>query len=76
MDRLDEINFTYKTLKDGKILIYWHGKLIKTVKGDRAFHLEEELECCSSDRDIQFCLARVTGNFKRGNERLGKNRRF
>lgn len=73
-DRLEEEQFTYKVTKDGKLFVYWHGKEVRTYTGLKAASIIEELNSTSSTRDTQFALARVTGNFKRGNEKLAKGR--
>lgn len=72
--RLDEDNFDYQATKDNKVLIYWHNKHIKTLSGKHAQKFLEQIEGLSG-ADEQLVLARVTGNFKRGNERDGKKKR-
>lgn len=42
-----------------------------TLGGQRAVALIQELDG-SDDGEVQFILQRVTGNFKRGNERHGR----
>jgi hypothetical protein len=74
-DRLSETQFTYKPTRDGKLFVYWRGKVVRTYAGAAASDLLEEIEAAGSDREVQLALARVTGNFKRGNERLGKKNR-
>ena len=74
-DRLEETQFTFKTTKDGKLFVYWHGKHVRTYTGHEAADILAEVESAASDRDVQFALARVTGNFKRGNEKLAKKKR-
>ena len=71
-DRLDEEQFSYKFTKDGSLFVYWNGKHVRTYTGSKAAGIIEEIEGAASERDIQFALARVTGNFKRGNEKSGK----
>ena len=71
-DRLEENQFTWKQAKDGKILVSWYGKLVRTYSGHKAASILREIENSDSDRDIQYALARVTGNFKRGNEKRNK----
>jgi hypothetical protein len=75
-DRLDENHFSYRATKDGKLLVYWRGKQVRTYKGGEAADVLSEIEAATSDRDVQLALARVTGNFKRGNERLAKSKRI
>ncbi|MEZ4885394.1 MAG: hypothetical protein R3E32_11750 [Chitinophagales bacterium] len=60
--------FSWKLLKNGKALIYWNQKMVKTIKGKECDQLKKLVE--SGDvYDIQLYLARITGNFKHGNER-------
>ncbi len=68
----DEEVFTYDELKDGRVLIYWHGKLVMTLKGDKAQKFLKRVDGLD-ERDAQLVMAKITGNFKHGNERQGKN---
>lgn len=68
-NRLDEEVFTYRINKDGKIFIAWHGKQIMILKDAKAKKILAQLEAASDDKAIQLILAKVTGNFKHGNER-------
>ena len=60
--------FSFRTTKDGKLLVSWQGRVVTTLKGTAAAKLLARLTT-ASPHDIQQALARVTGNFKRGNER-------
>ena len=60
--------FSYLSTKDGKLLIYWQGKLVSTLKGNQAGKLLAKLSGASTEQ-VQLALAKATGNFKRGNER-------
>lgn len=64
--------FDYQLTKDERVLIYWRGKLVKTLAGDKAQKFLRQVE---SGEDEQAVMARVTGNFKRGNERDGKRKK-
>jgi hypothetical protein len=62
--------FSYRVTKDGKVLVYWHGKAGRreiVLKGTRAAKLAAELPGMGHEEE-QLALARATGNFKRGNE--------
>jgi hypothetical protein len=72
-DRLDEEQFTYQVLKNGNVLIFWHGKQIQILSGTKAMMLAADLESAASDREVQMILAKITGNFKRGNEKIGRH---
>ncbi len=71
-NRLNQKQFTFKITKDNALFVYWNGKHVRTYTGSKAASILEEIEGAESDLDIQYSLARVTGNFKRGNERVGK----
>ncbi len=63
----DEI-YTYRLSKDGKVFIYWHGKQVMILKNKEAERFIRRTENISAD-ELQLVMAKVTGNFKRGNER-------
>jgi hypothetical protein len=63
--------FSYRTTKDRKVLIYWQGRRVVVLKGARADKLIAGLPRMDPEEQ-QLTLARATGNFKRGNERLSK----
>jgi len=66
--RLDDEVFTYLATKDGKVFICWHGKQVKTLTGLEAARFTGmvlELD----HKTAQLLMARMTGNFKRGNKR-------
>jgi hypothetical protein len=68
----DEEAFAYRTSKDGKVFISWSGRVVTTLSGKAA---QRFLARVTGDADsAQLEMARVTGNFKRGNERLAKSR--
>ena len=67
-DSLAEEPFSYQATKDGKLLFYWQGKLVSTLKGNQAGKLLARLSDASTEQ-AQLALAKATGNFKRGNER-------
>lgn len=68
-NRLHDNQFTFKVTKDNALFVYWNGKHVRTYTGSKAATILEELEGAESEVDIQYSLARFTGNFKRGNER-------
>jgi len=69
-NRFNEEVFSYRATKDGKVFLYWYMKQVKILKG---FAAQEFLEDIANvdQREAQLVMARVTGNFKRGNERQG-----
>lgn len=64
--------FSYRVTKDDKVLISRGGRMIMTLGGDRARRLIAQLENATDDAEEQLALARITGNYRRGNERHGK----
>jgi hypothetical protein len=65
--KLEEEPFAYNQTKDGKVHISWHGKIVMILKEKRADDILKKLRH-ASEKDTQLILAKVTGNFKRGNE--------
>lgn len=68
-NRLDEAVFTYRFSKNNTVFIGFHGKEIKTVKGKEAEKLISRIQQAETDKEVQLALAKITGNFKHGNER-------
>jgi hypothetical protein len=64
----EESPFSWKILKNEKAFIYWKGKIIKTISGKDLNKLERLIEY-DNDFEIQLFLAKITGNFKHGNEK-------
>jgi hypothetical protein len=67
--RLEEEVFTYRVTKDNIVFIDFHGKQVKTLKGKEAEKIIKRIEQAPTDQEVQLILAKVTGNFKRGNEK-------
>jgi hypothetical protein len=75
-NRLSEEPFTYQTTKKGTIVIYYKGKQIKMIKDSEAENLITRIKEVEGNlTEVQLLLAKITGNFKRGNEKIGKNKR-
>ncbi len=75
-NRLSEKPFTYEITKKGTVAIYYEGKQIKVVKENEAERLLAKIhEAEQQTIEVQLLLAKMTGNFKRGNEKLGKQKR-
>ena len=69
-NRFDETVFDYTSTKDGKVLIRWHGRHVTTLKGEKARKFLAQVDGLD-EREAQLVMAKVTGNFKHGNERRG-----
>jgi len=63
----DEI-FTYRITKNNKVFISYEGKPVTTLSGKRADDFIAKI-CTAKGKEAQLIMAKVTGNFKRGNER-------
>ena len=66
---MDEEVFTYRISKDDKVFIYWHGKQVTILRGKEAQKFISKTNSLDG-KELQLVMAKVTGNFKRGNERL------
>jgi hypothetical protein len=57
--------FSYAPRKNGEVVITHHGRVAAILRGARASRFLAQIE----SRDDQEAMARVSGNYKRGNER-------
>lgn len=70
---LDDQPFSYRASKDGKVFLAWRGKQVMILKGKQAHDfLARVLDL--DEPAAQLLMARLTGNFKRGNERKPTSR--
>lgn len=58
--------FTYEVRSSGEVVVRHHGRVATTLRGHAAASF---LDDAAAGRDEQQLLARLTGNYKRGNER-------
>jgi hypothetical protein len=65
---LDEEIFTYKTTKNKKVFISYEGKQVTTLTGKKAESFITKIQSAEGKK-AQLIMAKVTGNFKRGNEK-------
>jgi len=65
---LKERPFSYRARKDGGVEIFHRRRPVTTLAGKLAENFVAAVEESSSD-ELQFLMAKATGNFKRGNER-------
>ncbi len=74
-NRLSEEPFTYELRKNGTVAIFFNGKQIKIVRNTEAERLLAKINHAKNDvTEVQLVLAKVTGNFKHGNEKISKNK--
>jgi len=57
--------FTFEHRKSGEVVIRHHGRIAATLRGKKAEKFLRDVETT----DQQHVMARLTGNYKRGNER-------
>lgn len=66
--RLQSDPFDYRILKGGQIVVTRGGVQVAIVSGAAAAKLASALQA-ADDNVQQLLLAKITGNYKRGNER-------
>lgn len=66
----NDLGFSFQP-QGNDCLIYRNGKKVTVLRGDRAKEFLQAAEH-ASDHAQQQLMARVTGNYKRGNERTAK----
>lgn len=73
-----DLGFTHRERKDGAVEVLHRGRLAATLRGADALDFLQEIQT-ADPADAQQLMARLTGNYKRGNERLAlqhpRNRR-
>ena len=73
-----DLGFGYRVRRNGELEILHHGRMASTLRGSDADDFLAEVET-ADEGDAQQLMARITGNYKRGNERLAsqhpRNRR-
>ena len=60
--------FSYQKGKDYKVFIYWYNQQVMVLKNKMAQKFIKQIEGLD-DENKQLVMAKITGNFKRGNER-------
>ena len=69
---LDGEPFSYQTFKDCHVFIFWNGKRVTTLRGEESEQFLMKMQGASI-REAQLVMAKITGNFKHGNEKAAKN---
>lgn len=75
-NRLDDKMFHYRITKNNMVLIEYYGKQIMVLKGNDAEKFLNKINHANNDKEKQLIMAKITGNFKRGNERNWKRISF
>jgi len=75
-NKLSKEPFDYEITKKGTVVIYYKRKQNKIIKDREAECLKKRIkEVEDNITAVQLLLAKITGNFKRGNEKFRKNKR-
>lgn len=72
-NRFDEEVFTYRVSKDKKVFISWYGKQVTILAGKESEKFLSRIEKADF-LEAQLIMAKVTGNFKRGNEKTSNGK--
>ncbi|NOX50903.1 MAG: hypothetical protein GXP16_10275 [Gammaproteobacteria bacterium] len=73
MEKDRPLSFGYRLHKDGSVQILRHQRLAITLRGVAADKFVVKIEKLDAQQR-QLLMARATGQFKFGNERLGKEK--
>ena len=68
-NRLDDMMFHYRVTKNNIVIIEYYGKQIMILKGNDAEKFLNKINRANNEKEKQLIMAKITGNFKRGNER-------
>lgn len=60
--------FRFESFKDDRVTVYFENRAVTHLTGKQAVKFLQSADTANED-DQQLLMARVTGNFKRGNER-------
>ena len=71
---LEDSPFEYHKYKNGNISVFYKSSEVTILKGKDAQKFTVRIES-ASEPEAQMIMAKITGNFKRGNERDGKQNR-
>lgn len=67
-----DLGFTWRARKSGDVEVLHHGRPAATLRGTKAAEFLADVEGGDEDAAQQL-MARLTGNYRRGNERTAKN---
>lgn len=62
------LGFSFLTTKNESVFIYHDSKKVTTLRGSKALSFISKLDFLSSEQQQQY-MARLTGNYKHGNEK-------
>ena len=65
---LENLPYSFRKSREGKVFISWGGKQVMILTGKKAESFLTRITGLAGLEE-QLVMARITGNFKRGNER-------
>jgi hypothetical protein len=68
-NKLEEEVFSYRVTKDDKVFIFWQGKQVMILRGKESEKFLSKISTADAI-EAQLAMAKITGNFKRGNEKI------
>ncbi|MCS0787534.1 hypothetical protein [Cytobacillus pseudoceanisediminis] len=67
--RLNDEPFSFRLNKNNTVFLDYNGKQVKILKGKDAEKFLKKMNAAEDEKSRQLIMAKITGNFKRGNER-------
>lgn len=64
---MTDLGFSYRVTKGGDVRVFRDGRRVSTLRGGAAARFLERADGADAEAVQQLC-ARVTGNYRRGNE--------
>lgn len=68
---LEELPFSFRNFKNGTVSVSFQNREVTILKDKIAEKFNSQIEN-ADEMERQLIMAKITGNFKRGNERVGK----
>jgi hypothetical protein len=68
-NRLGDEPFNFRVTKDNTVFLDYQGRQVKILKGTEAEKFLKRIKVAENTTQEQLIMAKITGNFKRGNER-------
>lgn len=68
-NRLGDEPFNFRVTKDNTVFLDYYGRQVKILKGTEAEKFLKRIRGAQNTTEAQLVMAKITGNFKRGNER-------
>lgn len=71
---LEDLPFSFHRYKNGGVSVFYKNKEVTILKGAAAEKFVSRVKG-ASEMDAQLAMAKITGHFKHGNERMGREKR-